>query len=49
MGETSDELERIVESWRGLERTLLVEVTDEEVGVRQVGERESDALAAEDE
>lgn len=44
--ETIDELKGLVEDWRGLKRTLLVEVADDEVDVRAVGDEELEALAA---
>jgi hypothetical protein len=45
--QTVDELKALVESWRGLKRTILVEVADDEVDVREVGERELETIAEE--
>jgi hypothetical protein len=46
--ETIAELRGLVEEWRGFRRTLLVEVDGRELDVRQVGEPELAAIAAED-
>jgi hypothetical protein len=43
-----NELRGLVDDWRGSGRTVLVEVEDEEVDVRDVGEREVAAIAAEE-
>ena len=44
--EALNELRGIVDDWRGSGRTVLVEVEDDEVDVREIGEPEVAAIAA---
>jgi hypothetical protein len=44
--ETIDELTRLVESWRQLKRTVLVEVDGEQKDVRELGDEEIERLAS---